>query len=185
MSNQSTSDRSATVPPQDGWTEFVESVNEQFVDAFEANVEAQSQFVETWADTVEESTDTDRVGDGVRGYARAYQVWMDAAEQMADQVAAEGGDVAPEDVRDVWLNAANEAFKEVMSTSAFAAMTGETIEDALELRQTADESAQETLHALGMATERDVREVGERLVELERRQHAVEDKLDRIVEELE
>ncbi|WP_248515500.1 poly(R)-hydroxyalkanoic acid synthase subunit PhaE [Salinarchaeum laminariae] len=178
------SEQTTTPPAQENWTEFVENMNEQMVEAFEANVEAQSQFVETWAETLAEGTDDDRIGDGVEGYARAYQVWMDAAEEMAGQVAEEGGDVSPEDARDLWLSSANEAFKEVMSTSAFAAVTGETVEDALELRQAADENAQETLHALGMATERDIREVGDRLVELERRQHAIEEKLDDVLDAL-
>jgi hypothetical protein len=179
------SEQTTTPPAQDSWTEFVENMNEQMVDAFEANVEAQSQFVETWAETLSEGTDDERFSDGVEGYARAYQVWMDAAEDMADQVSDEGTDVSPEDVRDLWLSSANEAFKEIMSTSAYAAMTGETVEDALELRQAADENAQATLHALGMATERDVREVGDRLVELERRQHTVEQKLDDVLDHLE
>ena len=179
------SEQTTTPPAQDSWTEFVENMNEQMVDAFEANVEAQSQFVETWAETLSEGTDDERFGEGVEGYARAYQVWMDAAEEMTQQVAEDRGDVDPEDVRDLWLSSANEAFKEVMSTSAFAAVTGQTVEDALELRQTVDENAQETLHALGMATEGDVREIGDRLVELERRQHGIEEKLDRVLDALE
>lgn len=179
------SEQTTTPPAQESWTAFVENMNEQMVDAFEANVEAQSQFVETWAETLSEGTDDERFGEGVKGYARAYKVWMEAAEDMAEQVAAEGTDVSPDDLRDVWLSSANEAFKEVMSTSAFAAMTGETVEDALELRQAADENAQSTLHALGMATERDIREVGDRLVELERRQHGIEQKLDRVLDALE
>jgi hypothetical protein len=35
---------------------------------------------------------------------------------------------------------------------------------------------------MGFATTRDVEEVGERLVELERRQHAVEKKLDELLQ---
>jgi hypothetical protein len=89
--------------------------------------------------------------------------------------------VAPEDFRDIWLNAANESFKEVMGTSAFAAATGETVGDALELQQAIDAATEETLAALGFATGGDVEEVGARLVELERRQHAVEEKLDRVL----
>ena len=54
-----------------------------------------------------------------------------------------------------------------------------------ELQQQADEASQETLRSLGFATEDDVVEIGDRLVELERRQHAVEQKLDRVLEHLE
>lgn len=176
-----------STPNPNSWNEFVEQMNDQFVDALEANMEAQAQFVESWSETIDASVDDERMSEGVEGYARAYQVWMDAAEAMVERSAdaAEGEDVSVEDFRDVWLNSANQAFKEVMSTSAFAATTGQTVQDALELRRTADETAETTLHNLGMPTEGDIREVGERLVELERRQHAVERKLDRILEHVE
>jgi len=104
-------------------------------------------------------------------------------ERANDQL--EGEDVDIEEFRDIWLNTANEAFKEVMSTTAFAKMTGETVGDVLELQEQADEAAQETLNSLGFATEGDVVEIGDRLVELERRQHAVEQKLDRVLEHVE
>ena len=53
------------------------------------------------------------------------------------------------------------------------------------MRQEADDVSQETIARLGFPTQDDVEEVGERLVELERRQHAVEEKVDRILDELE
>ena len=53
------------------------------------------------------------------------------------------------------------------------------------LKQWIDEMADETLHNLGFATKNDVQEIGERLIELERRQHAVETKLDTIIEHVE
>ncbi|WP_135534521.1 MULTISPECIES: poly(R)-hydroxyalkanoic acid synthase subunit [Halostella] len=169
------------------WNSFVEQMNEQFMDAFEQNVEAQAEFVESWTETLETSIDDDEMTEGVKGYARAYEAWMDAAQQMVDRVndSAQGEDVEVEEFRDIWLNTANEAFKEAMSTTAFAAATGESVQQALDIRQQADEAAESTLHDLGFATEGDIVEIGERLVELERRQHAVEQKLDRIIEELE
>ncbi len=103
-------------------------------------------------------------------------------DRMNDQL--EGEDVDIEEFRDIWLNTANEAFKDVMSTTAFARMTGETVGDVLEMQQQADEAAQETLGSLGFATQDDVVEIGDRLVELERRQHDVEQKLDRVLEHL-
>ncbi|ARS88512.1 poly(R)-hydroxyalkanoic acid synthase subunit [Natrarchaeobaculum aegyptiacum] len=173
-------------PPNQQWNAMTEQWNEQFLEALEANVEAQAQFVEQWSETVGDVTEDQEVADGVEGYARAYQTWMDASEQMATRVtdAIEGEDVDPEEFRDIWLNTANEAFKDVMSTTAFAQMTGETVGDVLERQQEAEEASQETLRTLGFATEEDVLEVGDRLVELERRQHAVEQKLDRILEHL-
>ncbi len=173
-------------PQTQNWNAFVEQWNEQFLEALEQNMEAQAQFVESWSEAVEETTDDVEVADGVEGYARAYDAWMNASQQMVERMndVVEGEDVDLEEFRDVWLNTANEAFKEVMSTTAFARMTGETVGDVLEAQQQADEAAETTLRTLGFATESDVVEVGDRLVELERRQHAVEQKLDRVLEEL-
>ncbi|RKD97635.1 poly(R)-hydroxyalkanoic acid synthase subunit PhaE [Halopiger aswanensis] len=175
-------------PPQaQNWNAFVEQWNEQFLEALEENVEAQAQFVESWSETVGQATEDNEMSEGVEGYAKAYETWMNASQQMVERVndQLEGEDVDIEEFRDIWLNTANEAFKDVMSTTAFARMTGETVGDVLELQQQADEAAQETLRTLGFATEEDVVEVGDRLVELERRQHDVERKLDRILEHLE
>ncbi|WP_254769349.1 poly(R)-hydroxyalkanoic acid synthase subunit PhaE [Salinilacihabitans rarus] len=172
--------------PED-WNAFVEQWNEQFLDAVETNMEAQAQFVESWAETVERTAEDEEMADGVEGYARAYEAWMDASRQMVERMndVVEGEDVDVEEFRDIWLNTANEAFKEVMSTTAFARLTGETVGDVLELQQQADEAAENTLRTLGFATGNDVAEVGDRLVELERRQHAVEQKLDRVLDHLE
>ena len=176
-----------TPPQSQNWNAFAEQWNEQFLEAFENNVEAQARFVESWAETVGEMSEDAEFSDGVEGYARAYEAWMNASQQMVERMndQLEGEDVEIEEFRDVWLNTANEAFKEVMSTTAFAKMTGETVGDVLELQQEADEAAEETLHSLGFPTESDVVEVGDRLVELERRQHAVEQKLDRVLDHLE
>jgi hypothetical protein len=54
----------------------------------------------------------------------------------------------------------------------------------MEAQQDASEATQDAISQAGFPTRDDVEEVGERLVELERRQHAVEGKLDRILEEL-
>ncbi|MFB1065590.1 poly(R)-hydroxyalkanoic acid synthase subunit [Natrinema sp. H-ect4] len=174
-------------PPMQDWNAFAEQWNEQFLEALEDNMEAQAQFVESWSETVGEASDDTEISDGVEGYARAYETWMTASQQMVERAndQLEGEDVDIEEFRDIWLNTANEAFKEVMSTTAFAKMTGETVGDVLELQEQADEAAQETLNSLGFATEGDVVEIGDRLVELERRQHAVEQKLDRVLEHVE
>jgi hypothetical protein len=180
----------ANTPPMNGdygdWNGFVEQMNEQFMEAVEANMEAQAEFVESWSEAVEEGVDEPEAAEGVQGYARAYETWMEAAEQMVERAndAVEGDDVDVEEFRDVWLNSANEAFKEVMSTSAFAAATGQTVAGAMEAKRQADDAAETTLHDLGLPTESDVQEVGDRLVELERRQHEVEQKLDRVLEHL-
>ena len=169
------------------WTELLSGMNDQLASAMEANMQAQNALIESWSGALGSAGDDAQMGDGMEGYSGAYDVWMEAADEAMQKAAGatEGEDLSPNEFRDLWLGAANEAFKEVMSTDAFAAATGDRIGDAVELRQATDEIAQGTLHELGFATEGDVREVGERLVELERRHHEVERKLDRVLDHLE
>jgi len=173
---------------RDDWSEMVEQMNDAVADSLEQNMEAQAAFVQSWSDAVEDSVpEEDAIAEGIEGYGRAYEVWMDAAEEIAERTtdAAEGEDVDPDELRDIWLESANEAFKEVISTNAFAAANGRLVETVMEMRQEVDEATQETVANMGMATRGDVEEVGERLVELERRQHEVENKLDRILDAVE
>ena len=170
---------------QNDWMQMVEQMNDAMAQSVEQNMEAQSKFMETWAETVEESIpDENTVNESFESYQRAYDVWMDAADQMYDRVtdAAEGEDVALTEFRDIWLRSANEAFKEVMGTTAFAAAQGNLVESMMEMQQQVGEMSQDTLEQFGLPTRDDVDEVGARLVELERRQQRVEEKLDRLVE---
>ena len=172
---------------QEQWTEMMEQMNTALAESMEQNMAAQAEFVESLSGTADGSMpDQETMASGMEGYSRAYEVWMDAAEQMAEQGAAvaEGEDVGPEEFRDIWLQSANEAFKEVLSTEAFAAANGQLMESMMEMRGDVDEATQDAISQAGMATRDDIEEVGERLVELERRQHAVEEKLDRVLEEL-
>jgi len=168
---------------QGGFGRAFEELTESYAEAVERNVDAQAALLESWAEAVEGGVDDEELSEGVEGTMAAYEVWMDAAEESLERMAdaVEGESVEPEELRDVWLGAANRAFKETMSTSAFAAASGGATDAALDLRREFDEAAEETLSSYGFATRGDVREVGERLVELERRQHAVEEKLDRLL----
>jgi len=173
---------------QDEWSRMVEQMNDAVADSVEQNMEAQAAFMESWADAVEDSVPEEEVlAEGIEGYGNAYEVWMDAAERMFERTsdAAQGEEVEPSEFRDIWLQSANEAFKEVMGTSAFAAANGQLVESMLEMRQEADEISQDTVAQLGFPTRDDVEEVGERLVELERRQHEIEQKLDQILDAVE
>jgi hypothetical protein len=173
---------------QPDWNELVEQMNDAVAESIEQNMEAQAALVESWSDAMDTSMpEEDVVAEGMEGYAAAYEVWMDAAEQMFERTsdAAEGEDVDPTEFRDIWLQSANESFKEVMSTSAFASANGQLVEAMMEMQQDVDETTQDTLAQMGMATRDDVEEVGERLVELSRRQHEVEQKLDSILDALE
>lgn len=169
----------------DDWASFVEQMNEQMMEAYDQNIKAQGEFVNSWMDTFDDSMEAVEHTDGIEGYAKAYETWMDAAETQLELAtdSLQGEDVDIEEFRDIWLTAANDAFKDVMGTTAFAAMTGQTVQDAMEFRKQSDQAAQETLHQLGFSTRGDVQEVGDRLVELERRQQGIEDKLDQEVGE--
>jgi methylphosphotriester-DNA--protein-cysteine methyltransferase len=173
---------------QDEWMEMVEEMNTAVADSMEQNMEAQAAFVESWADAVEDSIpNEEEMSEGLQGYNRAYEEWVDAAEQMVERstAAAQGEDVDPAEFRDIWLKSANEAFKQVMGTSAFAAANGQLVESMMEMQQEAEELSQDAIAQMGFPTQENMDEVAERLVELERRQHAVEEKLDRILDELE
>ena len=170
------------------WNELVENMNNAVAQSMEQNMEASAAFMESWADAMEDSVpDEEALSSGVEGYSDAYEVWMNAAEEMSGRTtaAAEGEDVDMTEFRDIWLQSANEAFKEVMGTSAFAAANGQLVNSMMEMREEVDAMGEDTLEQLGMPTQSDIDEVGERIIELERRQHSVEKKLDRIIKALE
>ena len=166
---------------------FLDRMTETYMDAIDRQMDAQMAFMNSWTDSVDEAFDEDNVEEAYEGQIRAYEAWMDAAEQSFERMgsAVEGDEADPEEFRDIWLNAANKAFKEMMSTTAFAAATGQHVDDALDTRKQLEEATEDTLHGLGFATKGDVQEVGERLVELERRQHELSTKLDRIIDAVE
>lgn len=173
---------------KEGWNKMVEQMNEAMTRSVEQSMETQAKFMEAWADTMQESMPDDRqMQESFESYNDAYEVWMDAADEMFQRSvdAAEGEEVEITEFRDIWLRTANEAFKQVMGTSGFAAATGNVVESMMEMQQQAEGITQDTLTQFGMPTREDVDEVGERLVELERRQHRVEEKLDRILDQLE
>jgi hypothetical protein len=173
---------------QNPWARMVEQMNEAVSKSVEQNVEAQNAFMASWASQMESSMpDEASMTESVESYNAAYRVWMDAADRMYERLAdaAEGEDVSATEFRDIWLQSANEAFKEVMDTTAFAAATGDALEQLMEVQADAEELSQDTLTRMGLPTREDVDEVGARLVELERRQHAVEKKLDRVIDLLE
>jgi len=168
------------------WGEYVEQLNQSFVEAFEDNMRMQTEFLESWRDSLDDSSLDKTTVEGMAGAARAYEVWMEAADAQQELLneSLRGEDIELEAFRDLYLNAANDAFKEVMGTSAFAAATGQTVGELLDASEQVDQMNQQTLESVGFATAADIEEVGERLVELERRQHALETKLDHVIEML-
>jgi len=173
---------------QQEWGDLFGQMNEAVAESFEKNLEAQGTMMESWMGSFDDSVPDDEVmADGMEGMSGAYEVWMDAADEMVERTAdaAQGEDVAPEEFRDIWLRSANEAFSEVLSTTAFAHANGQLVEQVMEMQQEMTEMTEDQLATMGIATDGDVQEVGERLIELERRQHEVENKLDRILDAVE
>lgn len=170
---------------QEEFTELMEQMNQVVAESIEQNMEAQAALVESWADALDETIPEEAVlEEGLQGYMRAYDIWMDANEEMFEEATKvlDGGDLEPREFRDIWLSTANEAFSEVMSTTTFAAQNGELVESVLSMRQNVNEVTEDSLAQVGMPTQGDVEEVGRRLVELERRQHKLETKLDRVLD---
>lgn len=171
---------------------FLERAEEAFTKAaemFERSMEAQSELAESMATSMESTAeDSEEIPEMVEGFANAYELYAEATEEVFERTAEayENGE-APDlsEIGDIWVNTTNEAAKEVMSTSGFAAAGGSATGSSLEAKKEFDETRDELLRTTGMATESTVVEVGERLVELERRQHEVEKKLDRLIEEQE
>ena len=169
----------------DDWGKFVSQANDAFLGALEAQMKAQAALVQSWNETmVEQIDDPTMQEETLDSFAEAWDIWVSLSEKQY-QNALEGmeeGEFSSEEFRDEWLSAANNAFKEVMGTNAYAAATGNTVEAVLTAQREADAAAQDTLSVLGFATRDDITEVGERLVELERRQHAIENKLDQLLD---
>ena len=161
--------------------------DEAVFEALNQSIQAQGEFVDRWTAAMRDASEEGHLWmDAAAGYARAYEVWMDASQRAMERTAdlMAGEEVPMEELRDIWMDAANDSFKELASSDAFAAALARNVE-SLDVMQEADEAAQTALHSYGFATEGDVVEIGERLVELERRQHEVERKLDRIVDAVE
>lgn len=180
------SDSFTSGPSGEEWLEYTARLNEQLVSGFERNVEAQGDLIEAWAESLEDGFTPTDPGEAIESYAEAYRIWLETAEEQFDDTldGMETGELEPAVIRDRWLSAANESFKEVMGTTAFAEMTGRSIEDALATQQEADSVSQESLAALGFATRSDIMEIGERLVELERRQHELTNELRELLVEI-
>ena len=170
--------------PREGGTDAIDI----WFEAVESNTETAERFIESLLDSTKfaNQSSSDTVVEGMEGWREAQDVWMEAVERQSELTrdAVEGGDISPEDFRDIWLKTANQSFKKLMDTQAFASAAGETLDETLKTKKQADEAADELLHSMGFATKKDIREVGERLAELERRQHTIENKLDQLLDQL-
>jgi hypothetical protein len=173
---------------QDSLVDLVGRTNEAVVNSVEQNIEMQTRLVETMTGAVDQAVPrADVLEEGVDGYISAYNVWIDGMEELFGTAvsAVEGEDVGPGELRDIWLKSTNDALSELMATGAFAAVDDRFVETMLAAQLELDEVTQDSLAQVGAATRKDVSETSERLVELERRHRAVEQKLDRLIEAVE
>jgi len=170
----------------DRQTNLVDSMSEQYAEAFERSVQAQSSLVDAWMDAVESRQAEDQWNESVDATIRAYEIWMDAGDRLFDRMTdvLAGEDIQFEEFRNIWLEAANRASSEVFGTSAFADVTGDSVEESFEAIRETDGLTRDLLHTWGLPSDADVDEVARRLIELERRQQSVETKLDRILEQM-
>lgn len=177
---------------RENWNNLFEQMNESVTESVGMNIEAQMEFMESQAEFMESWTALDLPDDAVltesvTAYGRAYEEWMDAATELFERAATaiEGEDASVPEFRDIWLRSANDAFTEMMGTTGFAAANGDVVETMMELQRQTEELSEETLAQVGLPTRGELEEVGERLLELERRQHSIESKLDEIIDRLE
>jgi len=177
-----------TESTQDGPVNVAARTTEVLTNSVERSIQMQTELVGAWTETLEGTVpEAEVIAEGIDGYLGAYELWLDSIETLFDTAvgAAEGEDVDPGELRDVWLQSTNEALSELMSTGAFAAVDDRFAETLLAAQLEFDELTQDSLAQAGFATRKDTSEATERLVELERRQRAVEEKLDRILDAVE
>lgn len=177
---------------RENWNQLFEQMNETVTESVGMNMEAQMEFMESQAQLMEswnvmDLPDNEVLTESVTAYGRAYEVWMDAATEIFEHAATvtDREDLSVSEFRDIWLRSANEIFKEMMGTTGFAAANGDVVEIMMELQRQTEEMSEETLARVGLPTRGELDEVAERLLELERRQHSIESKLDEIIDRLE
>lgn len=152
--------------------------------AAEQSLAAQQRAIDEWASAVEGRTEAQaEVATPVRGLAWFADVWLGAVQNALVHVddAFEGGSVDLEELQTTWLHALDDAITDVGKTPEFAETATGTVERALTARYRGDELRRRALEGVGLPTDRDVEEVGARLLELEYRQKAVEDRLDDVL----
>jgi hypothetical protein len=173
---------------QDSLADLIGRTNEVVANSLEQSIEMQTALVGTVTGAFDQTTPrVDTTAKGAEGYVGAYNACVDGVERLFETAvgAVEGDDVGPGEFRDVCLQSTNEVLSELMSTTAFAAVDDRFVETVLTVQPELGELTQDSLAQAGAATQKDVSETSERLVELERRHREVERKLDRLIDTVE
>lgn len=116
-------------------------------------------------------------------FGESFRIWtqtIDQASQMTVERASNGEGPPVEDLVNLWTNAYADAMKPMLGSPLYAAAQGETVDAALDARKRLQEQAEHSLRSVGISTRSDLLEVGQRLIELERRQQRVENLLREI-----
>ncbi len=96
---------------------------------------------------------------------------MQEASERTREAMSDGRGITPDLYTDLWTRGASEFAKEVLEDPAFARMAGQTAEGAATARHRMREEGANRARDMGLAAHDDVVEIGERLIELERRIH--------------
>lgn len=171
-----------------GSSEAMNDYMDTMFETFEKGMKMQQNMAENWTEAMNESfrsTDPEQFSDLPDGIRESWETWMNFFENSMEMAQEDEEDQPdPQKFISMWLRTANQASKDILSTKAFSALTGLYLNKILSMKQKSDKVNERMIHNMGLPTVSDLEEVGERLLELERRQQKVEEKLDRILEEL-
>jgi len=97
------SETTQSTPGDEPWSEYAEELNKSFFEAFEQNMQMQTEFLDSWRNSLNETAIDETMVEGMAGTSRAYEVWMEAAEAQFDLVdeSLRGEEVELEAFRDV------------------------------------------------------------------------------------
>jgi len=70
------SDTTQATAGDEPWSEYAEELNQSFFEAFEQNMQMQSEFLDSWRESFGESNIDETTVEGMAGASRAYEVWM-------------------------------------------------------------------------------------------------------------
>lgn len=168
-----------------GWGRAVEWQYETVRTALERSLEMQRTVVDSWVTAAESTAPPETPQRAqLRRLEWGYDIWeetlLNTLVHLDDAITEDGIDLRQ--LQMIWLHAMDDAFSDVTSRPAFAAETNDTLEDVLTEQQQLNELRRDFLHASNLPTDRDLEEVGERLLDLEARQKRIEEKLDAVLD---
>ncbi|SEP08486.1 hypothetical protein SAMN04487948_11383 [Halogranum amylolyticum] len=168
-----------------GWGRAVEWQYETARATLERSLEMQRTVVDSWITAAESTAPPETPQRAqLRRLEWGYNIWeetlLNTLVHLDDAIREDGIDLRQ--LQMIWFHAMDDAFSEVMSRPMFVAEMNDTLEDVLTEQQQLNELRRDFLHASNLPTDRDLEEVGERLLNLEARQKKIEEKLDMILD---